>query len=194
MKEITNDLIKKFRDITGAKVNISECKKILLETDGNIDNAVQLLAKKGVTVFIKNNEFNKKLELNKPYKLGEIISVAIKFITNEHYLEKIMDRYTFRSRTDSFVNSDYFYLYTKEKRENIQLDTVCYLDQGPSVTDEDEEIYPDFVLKEMLEIFCSGDLFSDVISNVLYQKEQASMDEYLAALKYYLDHDCFLDL
>ncbi|MCL1994195.1 MAG: hypothetical protein FWG66_14725 [Spirochaetes bacterium] len=194
MKEITADLIKKLRDITGSKISISECKKILLETDGNIDSAVQVLIKQGVAVFIKSEESTEKLELKKPYKLSEIISVAVKFISNEQYLEKTMDRTSFRSRTGSFVNSDDFYLYTSDGEGVFHADTVFYLEQSPSITDDDEEIYPDFILKEGLENFCSGELFYSVIYNVLHQKNQASIDECVKALEYYLEHDSFLEL
>ena len=70
MSEITMDAIKKLRDITSSKISVSECKKILIETEGNIDKAVQLLIQQGIAVSITGNEFNEKLELKKPYRLG----------------------------------------------------------------------------------------------------------------------------
>jgi translation elongation factor EF-Ts len=44
MKEIANGLIKKLRDITGAKASIPECKKILHILDEIISATVKFIA------------------------------------------------------------------------------------------------------------------------------------------------------
>ena len=43
---VTAQLVKELREMTGA--GMMDCKKVLVETDGNIDNAVELLREKGL--------------------------------------------------------------------------------------------------------------------------------------------------
>jgi len=43
---ITAELVKELRDRTGA--GIMDCKKVLVETDGNIDKAIELLRERGI--------------------------------------------------------------------------------------------------------------------------------------------------
>ena len=48
MAKISMDLIKQLRNITG--LGMMDCKKALVETDGDIERAVTLLRKKGLAV------------------------------------------------------------------------------------------------------------------------------------------------
>lgn len=48
MAQITLDLIQELRDKTG--VGMMDCKKALIEADGNIEKAIELLRKKGTAV------------------------------------------------------------------------------------------------------------------------------------------------
>ena len=98
-----------------------------------------------------------ELKLREPYKLGEIIRIlADKIKTNGIY-----------------KNLDYdemkFCLYTKEYTGVITANLVCYLDDYPDVTDDDEEVYPLFALNEKLDFFCDGVDIEDVIGNSLHQ-------------------------
>ena len=43
---ITAEQVKELRDRTGA--GIMDCKKVLVETDGNIDKAIEILREKGL--------------------------------------------------------------------------------------------------------------------------------------------------
>lgn len=62
------------------------------------------------------------------------------------------------------------------------------------MNDEDEEIFPDFVVKEILKLFYLGEHFEDVIHNVLFQRNKPSMEEFIKGLNYYREHDSFIDL
>lgn len=51
MAEITKELIQKLREKTG--IGMMDCKKALIETNGNIEKAIELLRKKGAKVISK---------------------------------------------------------------------------------------------------------------------------------------------
>ncbi len=54
MAEITASLVKELRDRTGA--GMMDCKKALTEADGNIENAIDLLRKKGLSKAAKKGD------------------------------------------------------------------------------------------------------------------------------------------
>ena len=68
------------------------------------------------------------------------------------------------------------------------------LEDYPNVNDEDVEKYPDFVCKEKLKLFYSGEQFEDVIRSILNQKREATICEFMAGLNYYREHDDFLEI
>jgi len=43
---VTAEQVKELREMTGA--GVMDCKKVLVETDGNIDKAVELLRERGI--------------------------------------------------------------------------------------------------------------------------------------------------
>ena len=53
-------------------------------------------------------------------------------------------------------------LYTQKFEEEIYEDLICYLEDYPEITDEDEEIFPEFVVKEGLVFLYSGENFESV--------------------------------
>jgi len=120
------------------------------------------------------------LELRVPYKLIKIITIVAK---------NIMENGVNKQLNYEDMN---FCLYTKEYEKLASTDTVCYLDDYPDVDDEDREIYSSFVVEEKLEFFFSGENLEAVIGNALYQKDKASIAEFIAALNYYIGHDAFI--
>lgn len=77
-----------------------------------------------------------QLEYRKAYILNDLIS-------------KIMSGY----------KKDNFCLYTKEYESSARADLICYLDSYPVISDDDEEIYPEFVINNSLELFFYGEQF-----------------------------------
>ncbi|MBS1518318.1 MAG: elongation factor Ts [Bacteroidetes bacterium] len=76
--EITLDLIKELRNKTGA--GISDCKKALQETEGDIEKAVEVLRKKGAAMAVKRadkitNEGAVKSKFSDDFKTAAIIEV-----------------------------------------------------------------------------------------------------------------------
>lgn len=66
------------------------------------------------------------------------------------------------------------------------------MDDYPDVDDNDQEIYTDFIVENNLVMFYSGEQFEDVISNMLSHKMDASIEELIAAINYYREHDAFM--
>ncbi|HIF4459271.1 TPA: DUF7716 domain-containing protein, partial [Salmonella enterica subsp. enterica serovar Infantis] len=54
--------------------------------------------------------------------------------------------------------------------------------------------YPEFVINNSLELFFYGDQFLDVLRNISTQKENPSMEDFIAGLNFYLENDNFIDL
>jgi hypothetical protein len=177
MLKITGDMIKRLRATTGNTVSIPDCIKILTETVGDVNKSVQLLAERGILPFTKKENIIDSLEWRTPYKLGELITI----IANDY--DK--NRYS--------PPEKYFCLYAKRVEGFYLAELTCYLDDYPDGSGN-EDVYPDFIVKEGLEYFYDGQQFEDVIFNALHQKRRPSMIEFISALEYYSKRDSFMDL
>lgn len=113
----------------------------------------------------------KSLELRKPYQLQQVIDVISKEIHKNGY-----------------TNAN-FCLYSYE--DILKPELICYLELSPIISDDDEEIYPTFIRIKSLELLYYGQQFEDVLMNVLKQKNDATINDYILALDYYSKHDTF---
>jgi hypothetical protein len=113
------------------------------------------------------------LELRKPYQLQQVIDVISKDI-----------------HKNGFTNTN-FCLYSND--DILKPELICFLESSPTISDDDEEIYPDFIIKKSLDLLYYGQQFEDVLMNVLVQKNNAAIDDYILALDYYSKHDSFED-
>ena len=95
---------------------------------------------------------------------------------------------------DNFLDDVDFCIYTEAFVDVASGDTICYLDEYPDIDDDDQEVYTDFVTERKLVMFFSGEQFEDVIGHMLSQKEDASIEEFVAGINHYREHDDFLDL
>jgi hypothetical protein len=121
-----------------------------------------------------------KLEMRVPYKLSMVVDIVVKNIKeNGIYNELNYEEMA-------------FYLYTKEYEKSVTSDAICYLDDIPDIDDDDNEIYPPFVVNERLEVFLSGENLENVIGSVLHQKIEPSMNELVEAINYYNERDAFI--
>lgn len=93
-----------------------------------------------------------------------------------------------RSEAD---RSELYCVYGKADTEPAALTATCYLDDHPTITDDYEEHFPDFVTREGLEIWYRDELIQDVVANALHQKPNVSNETILTALEYYTEKDCF---
>ncbi len=114
----------------------------------------------------------KTFECQKPYRLDAILA-KIAF--------------------DGF-SADNACLYTETYQTVATADTLCYLDSYPTVNDEDEEEYPDFIVHNKFQLFAYGQQVEDVVHSALSQKKKPSSAELIKALNHYFDTDAFLTL
>lgn len=127
--------------------------------------------------------FNMKkntLEKQVAYKLSDVITIFRNMIIE--------------NGTDNLLDDMDLCVYTVDFVEKASSDMICYLDDYPDVDDNDREIYTDFITENNLVMFYSGEQFEDVISNILSQKLDATIEEFIFALNYYRDNDDFADI
>ncbi|MGN0245557.1 MAG: hypothetical protein ACI4DK_06305 [Lachnospiraceae bacterium] len=119
------------------------------------------------------------LEKQVAYKLSDVITIFRNMILE--------------NGIDNFLDDMDLCVYTIDFVEEALNDTICYLDDYPEVDDNDQEKYTDFITENKLVMFYSGEQFEDVINNTLYQKSDATIEEFIFALNYYRDNDNFAD-
>ncbi|MDO5105932.1 hypothetical protein [Capnocytophaga sp.] len=121
----------------------------------------------------------KMLSLQKKYTIAQVIEFYLK---EQNSSEKSMD-------------FDYVDLFSEQALTTIEKDSFCYLDEplNDDLIDEDEnpEGYSDFVLKNNLEMLCSGEILGSVICNTLHQNENASIQDMIDNLNFYIKNDTF---
>lgn len=85
-------------------------------------------------------------------------------------------------------------MYVLEEDLYPNLATECYIDEYPDVTDDGEEIYPEFIEKNNYELAYTGEMLQDVIISTLSRKKNATNEELVAAIDYYDEHDTFMEI
>ena len=94
--------------------------------------------------------------------------------------------------TDKFAKFPYIYISSDEDESILDLETVCYLDNGPKIIDG-KEVFPDFVNENRLDILCSGDVFMDVYDDLDERYPNFTKDQFIDALNYYMDNDDYIE-
>ena len=118
----------------------------------------------------------------KPVKMSELVmTVAKELIDNEM---KPTSRHN--------CPDTEFCIFTKQYVESCTSDLICYLDYSPNVTNDGEEEFSEFVLREGLKMYCNGQLLEDVIYNILIQNVHPSAKVLIDALNHYMAYDAFL--
>ena len=81
-----------------------------------------------------------------------------------------------------------------ESDDILSLSTSCYIAPRPEFDENDEEIFPEYAIENNMDCSIMPELVTDVVINVLDQKRDATEEELLKALNYYLDVDTFIKL
>lgn len=80
-----------------------------------------------------------------------------------------------------------------EKDDILSLNTVCCIAEPPGYDEEtEEEIFPAFAAENGMEYAILSEIIQDVVISALEQKHDASDEEILNALNYYLEYDAFM--
>lgn len=98
----------------------------------------------------------------------------------------------FNDDADKFAKFPYIYISSDEDESILDLETVCYLDNGPKIMDG-KEIFSDFVNENGLDILCSGDVFMDVYDDLDERYPNFTKDQFIDALNYYMDNDDYIE-
>ena len=128
-----------------------------------------------------------KAELRKPYKISDLIEL----VTKDYWAVNQDGINSNHQCPDTGIYD--LYIYTNNFEELIVEDLICYLEEPPEITDEDEEVFPEFVIKEGLTFLYSGENFESVIEVAFDQKHQPSMQEFIDSLNHYREYDSYLD-
>ena len=86
----------------------------------------------------------------------------------------------------------HIYISSDEDASILDLETVCYLDNGPKIIDG-KEVLPDFINENGLDILCSGDVFMDVYDDLDERYPNFTKDQFIDALNYYMDNDDYIE-
>lgn len=94
----------------------------------------------------------------------------------------------------TLINLPNFHIYisSDEDESILDLETVCYLDNGPKIIDG-KEVFPDLVNENGLDILCSGDVFMDVYDDLDERYPNFTKDQFIDALNYYMDNDDYIE-
>lgn len=84
--------------------------------------------------------------------------------------------------------------YIYESDDILSLSTPCCIASRPDFDEDDEEIFPEFAIENNMDYSIMPEIVIDVVLNALHQKKDATDEELLKALNYYLDADAFLEL
>lgn len=84
-------------------------------------------------------------------------------------------------------------IYAEEDLGKLSSSGVYFLDEYPDVVN-DRSVYPDFVRKNGLVLVYYGQQFADVIDNVIDQRPNADIKDFVKALNFFMERDDFLDL
>lgn len=122
------------------------------------------------------------IELRKKYQISDLINFYINQIETGN-------------KTILF---DFIDIFSETNINTISESTECYIDEpiDDDLLDEEEnpEGYSDFVLQNNLVKICSGEVFTSVVRNTLYQKRVATVQDIILNLNFYIKNDNFLTL
>ena len=95
---------------------------------------------------------------------------------------------------EALYQEDDWHIYEAGDEERL-LTTVCCVTPPPDFDEETgEEIIPEFALEYGMRASILPEIFQDVMINVLEQKQDATNEEILRALNYYMKKDTFLSI
>ncbi|MEI3336734.1 MAG: hypothetical protein V8R02_04615 [Clostridium sp.] len=115
------------------------------------------------------------LEKNREYRFYEII-------------EYIREMYKKFGEVEVYKDNNWCVYSNKE---DIDLNSYCYIAEYPQIDDDtDEEIFPEYVSNNNLELVYCDELLQDVIIVALKKDKDVSSKKLLQFIKYYDENDC----
>ncbi|MEQ4617745.1 MAG: hypothetical protein ABN482_06815 [Corticimicrobacter sp.] len=87
---------------------------------------------------------------------------------------------------------DDFCLYCQDSDVPLSQGMWIYVEEYPVGDDAGNDVFPDFVVKNELELLYYGEQFVDVLNNVLMQAIDPGCGLIVEALDYYMNNDDFM--
>lgn len=114
--------------------------------------------------------------------------------TIEEVICSLKEMYLKEGEQALWRDSDWhIYLSYESAEDELLLTSPCCITAPPDFDEEtDEEIIPEFAVKNGMDSSILPELVQDVICSALEQKPEATNEELLKALNYYLDNDTFI--
>lgn len=115
------------------------------------------------------------LEKNRKYTFSEII-------------DYIKELYMKGGEQDLYQDNGWC-VYSKQ--DEIELYSDCYVDDYPSINDNDEETFPQNVVDKHLDLLYRDEMIQDVIFIAMKKGKDTTNKDILNYIKYYDENDCF---
>ena len=120
-------------------------------------------------------------EIGKLYKLEAFIEIV-----------KLKKDRTFNS-DGARVYNNYYHVYIENNDKSLlEKDMPVYVGTSPQV--DDNEVFPDEVIKMNFWQWLSDENFQDIIDLAYEQKPNATISDFIDCLNYFDNNDDFLDL
>ena len=111
--------------------------------------------------------------------------------TMKDVLMSIKESYLQKGETATEQDDDW-YIY--EADDILTLSTPCCISTRPEFDENEEEIFPEYAIENNMDYSIMPELVTDVVINAIDQKRDATEEELLKALNFYLDADTFIKL
>lgn len=97
--------------------------------------------------------------------------------------------------TQAMYDDNNWCVYVREDDiDQIDLDTLCYIDEYPDITDDDDEILPEFILEKDCELAYRDEMLQDIVISALDRKADITNEELMEAIDYYDNYDTFMEV
>lgn len=97
--------------------------------------------------------------------------------------------------TQALYDDNNWCVYVREDDiDQIDLDTLCYIDEYPDITDGDDEILPEFILEKDCELAYRDEMLQDIVVSALDRKASITNEELMEAIDYYDNYDTFMEV
>lgn len=112
----------------------------------------------------------------------------------ETVVEELKRLYLEQGKQALYDDSGWCVYVGEEDIEGIDLDSMCYIDEYPDITEDNEEIMPEFILEKGFEFAYRDEMLQDVIISALGRKKDITNEELMEAIDYYDNYDTFMEV
>ena len=99
-----------------------------------------------------------------------------------------------KEKKERLPNYDFEYCYAVyAKNDNVEIHDEVFIGNSIDFDENDNEVYPEFVITNGFHYFCSDQNIQDVVDLAVRQDADVSNQKLIDALNYYIDNDDFKD-